>query len=72
MRISELSAVKAEIPRQTRSTKGRFGGTSRPSVKLTVTHRQQSPQEARAFATAYDLLVAAIVRRELDRAKETT
>lgn len=63
--------VEAAQVRPNRAKGGRF--TRKPSsrqMELTVNTRQHTPQEARQYTAAFDLLVAEIVRAELQAAKE--
>jgi hypothetical protein len=56
-----------------RANGGRFArNPSSRQVKLTVATRQQTPEEARRYTAAYQLLVGEIVRRESSRVRGTT
>jgi hypothetical protein len=66
MRTVELPAPSAQCRSDNRTSKGRFGKRA-AGIHLTVTTRRQTPQEARRFTSAFDLLVAELVRHELRR-----
>ena len=71
MQTPQSVPVEAAQVRPNRTNGGRF--TRKPSslpMELTVNTRQQTPQEARQYMAAFNLLVAEIVRAELKAAKE--
>jgi hypothetical protein len=65
MRPAELPQTSAPQRRSNRTSKGRFIKRRDAGIKLTVTTRRQTPQEARIFTAAFALLVADIVGHEL-------
>jgi hypothetical protein len=69
MRPVEIPATSARSVSTNRTSKGRFVKCGAVPINLTVTTRRQTPQEARAFTAAFDLLVAEIVSHELRRVR---
>ena len=65
----ELVGTGTEKRRANRTSKGRFVKRKTAPSNLTVSTRRQTPQEARKFTAALDLLVTEIVRHELSRVR---
>ena len=61
----ELTPTSAQPRPANRSKGGRFAKGRRATINLTVVTRRQTPEEARRYIAAFDLLVSAIVRHEL-------
>jgi hypothetical protein len=72
MRPVELVHTSASQRRSNRTSKGRFIKRRDAGIKLTVTTRRQTPQEAREFTAAFSLLVADIVSYELRHVRRKT
>jgi hypothetical protein len=69
MRPVELPATSARSRSTNRTSNGKFVKRRTVPINLTVTTRRQTPQEARKFTAALDLLVTEMVRHELSRVR---